>query len=77
MKYNSITKVLEFSSDESVFKFHDQLTEIMRYAMSSVGENVTREDEAEAHTLEFFEKYSALLDALSSLRAQLPRGKIT
>ena len=76
MKYNSKTKMLEFSSDESVFKFHDQLTEIMRFAMSSVGHDGTSEDEAIGLTREFFEKYSALSDALRCLRAHIPRGEI-
>ena len=68
MKFNSKTRMLEFSSEESVFKFHDQLTEIMRYAMSSVGDSVgnqeTSEEEAVAITREFFERYSALSDSL-------------
>lgn len=76
MKYNSKTKTLEFSSDESVFKFHDQLTELLRLAMSNVGSNETSEEEALALTREFFERYSALSDALSSLRAHLPRGEV-
>ena len=76
MKYNSKTKTLEFSSDESVFKFHDQLTELMRLAMSSVGDNEVSEEEALGLTREFFERYSALSDALSCLRAHLPRGEI-
>ena len=80
MKYNSKTKMLEFSSDESVFKFHDQLTEIMRFAMSSVGNNAgsheTSENEAIRLTREFFEQYSALSDALRCLRAHMPRGEV-
>ena len=80
MKYNSKTKMLEFSSDESVFLFHNQLTEIMRFAMSNVGESTgnheTSEDEAVRLTREFFEQYSALSDALRCLRAHLPRGEI-
>ena len=77
MKYNSKNRMLEFSSDESVFKFHDQLTELMRFAMSSVGDNETSDAEALGLTREFFERYSALSDALSSLRAHLPRGEIS
>jgi hypothetical protein len=76
MKYNSKTKMLEFSSDENVFKFHDQLTEIMRFAMSSVGHDDISEDEILGLTREFFERYSALSDALRCLRAHLPRGEI-
>jgi hypothetical protein len=81
MKYNSKTRMLEFSSDESVFKFHDQLTEIMRFAMSSVGDNGENhepsEDEALRLTREFFEQYSTLSDALRCLRAHIPRGEIS
>jgi hypothetical protein len=76
MKYNSKTKMLEFSADESVFKFHDQLTEIMRFAMSRVGGDATSEGEAIGLTREFFEQYSALSDALRCLRAHMPRGEI-
>lgn len=76
MKYNSNTRILEFSSDESVFKFHDQLTEIMRFAMSNVTDNGTSDDEAIGLTREFFEQYSALTDALRCLRAHMPRGEI-
>lgn len=76
MKYNSKTKMLEFSSDESVFKFHDQLTKIMRFAMSSVGDDRASEDEVLGLTREFFEQYSALSDALRCLRAHIPRGEI-
>lgn len=77
MKYNTKTRTLEFSSDESVAEFHDQLTEIMRFAMSNVGDDETSEDEALTLTREFFERYSALSDALSSLRAHLPRGDVS
>lgn len=77
MKYNVKTKTLEFSSDESVAKFHDQLTELMRLAMSNVGDAETSEEEALGLTREFFERYSALSDALSSLRAHLPRGEVS
>ena len=76
MKYNSKTKMLEFSSDENVFKFHDQLTELMRFAMSRVGDDKTSEDEAIGLTREFFEQYSVLSDALRCMRAHLPRGEI-
>ena len=76
MKYNSKTKMLEFSSDENVFKFHDQLTELMRFAMSRVGDDETSEEEALGLTREFFEQYSALSDTLRCLRAHLPRGEV-
>jgi len=76
MKYNPKTKMLEFSSDEGVSKFHDQLTQIMRFAMSNVGDENTGEQEVANLTREFFERYSALSEALSSLRAHLPRGEI-
>ena len=76
MIYNSKTKMLEFSSDENVFQFHDQLTEIMRSAMSSVGGEKTSDEEAISLTREFFDQYSALSDTLKCLRAHLPRGEI-
>lgn len=76
MKYDSKTKMLEFLSDENVYKFHDQLTEIMRFAMSKIGSDETSEDEALGLTLKFFERYSALSDALNCLRAHLPRGEV-
>jgi len=68
--------MLEFSSDESVSNFHDQLTEIMRFAMSSVGNQDTSKDEAIELTRKFFEQYSSLSDALRCLRTHLPRGEI-
>jgi len=74
MKYNIKTKMLEFSSDESVFLFHDQLTELMRSSMSSVGDAETSDSEAIKLTREFFERYSSLSDALKCLRAHMPRG---
>jgi hypothetical protein len=76
MKYNSKTKMLEFSSDEGVFIFHDQLTELMRFAMSRVGGDETSGEQALGLTREFFERYSALSDALRCLRAHLPRGDV-
>ena len=69
--------MLEFSSDANVFKFHDQLTEIMRFAMSNIGDDGASEDEAIGLTREFFEQYSALSDALRCLRAHIPRGEIS
>jgi len=75
MKYNSKTKMLEFSSDENVFTFHNQLTEILRFAMSQVGRDGASETEAIKVTREFFEQYSALSETLSCLRAHLPRGE--
>jgi hypothetical protein len=77
MKFNTKTRMLEFSTDENVFQFHDQLTDIMRFAMSHVGDDNTSEQEAAGLTREFFAQYSALTDALSSLRAHLPRGEIS
>ena len=76
MKYNSKTRMLEFSSDETVFKFHDQLTEIMRFVMSNVGNDEIGDDEARRLTHQFFEQYSALSDTLKCLRAHMPRGEI-
>jgi len=74
MKYDSASKTLEFSSDAEVVKFHNQLTEVMRAAISAVGDIKTNEVEAAKLTMEFFERYSALTDTLSRLRAHLPRS---
>lgn len=76
MKYNSKTKMLEFSSDENVHEFHNQLTNILRFAMSSVGNDKVSEFEAIKLTRNFFEQYSALSDTLSCIRAHLPRGDV-
>ena len=76
MKYNTKTKMLEFSSDDSVSRFHDQLTEIMRFAMSNVGNSDLNNDDALKVTQEFFTRYSSLSDTLKCLRAHLPRGDI-
>lgn len=73
MKYDSASKVLEFSSDTEVVQFHNQLTEVMRAAMSAVGGIDTDEKEALKLTMAFFERYAALTDTLSHLRAHLPR----
>ena len=77
MKYNIKTKMLVFSSDENVFKFHDLLTELMRSAMSSIGSDNISDEEAIALTRDFFERYSALSEALSRLRAHIPRGEVS
>jgi hypothetical protein len=75
MKYDSKNKTLEFSTEENIFKFHDQLTEILRFAMSRVGAEEASEDKALVLTIEFFERYSALSEVLRCLRAHLPRGE--
>jgi len=75
MKYNSKNKMLAFSSDEEVSKFHDQLTEAMRKLMLNIGSNeATSEEEDMKLTKEFFERYSFLTETLNCLRAHLPRG---
>jgi hypothetical protein len=73
MKYNPKNKMLEFTSDTEVSEFHDQLTEIMRIAMNTVGNAETSEVEALKLTKEFFARYSVLTDALTRFRAHLPR----
>jgi hypothetical protein len=74
MKYNSKNKMMEFSSDEEVSKFHDQLTGILRAAMLKVGgdESTSKEDDLKL-TKEFFERYSVLAETLNRLRAHLSR----
>ena len=74
MKYNPKSKMLEFNSDAEISEFHDQLTGLMRMAMSGVGNAETSEDEGSKLTMEFFERYSVLTDTLNRLRAHLPRG---
>jgi len=74
MKYNPKSKMLEFNSDTEISEFHDQLTGLMRVAMSGVGNAETSEDEGSKLTMEFFERYSALTDTLNRLRAHLPRS---
>jgi hypothetical protein len=74
MKYNAKNQILVFSSDEEVSRFHNQLTDAMRMLMLNVGsgENLSKEQDLKL-TTEFFERYSVLAEALSSLRAHLPR----
>lgn len=74
MKYNAKNQMLVFSSDEEVAGFHNQLTDAMRMLMLKTGgDATTSKAEDLKHTQEFFERYSALAEALSSLRAHLPR----
>jgi hypothetical protein len=74
MKYNSKDTMLEFSSDEEVSRFHDQLTDALRMAMlQSGGEKVASKEEDLKHTQEFFDRYSVLVETLRRLRAHLPR----
>jgi len=74
MKYNSKNIMLAFSSDEEVFKFHDQLTDALRMVMLKAGgdEATSKEDDLK-HTKEFFDRYSVLAETLCRLRAHLPR----
>jgi hypothetical protein len=78
MKYNTKNKMLTFSSDEEVSGFHDQLTEALRKLMLNVGgDKATSKEEDIRLTQEFFEHYAALTEALSCLRAHLPRKPVT
>jgi hypothetical protein len=75
MKYDTKNKMMAFSSDEEVSRFHDQLTDIMREAMLKVGgDETTSQDEDMKLTKEFFERYSILAEMLNRLRAHLPRN---
>jgi len=74
MKFDSANKMLVFISDAEVLKFHDQLTEVLRAAMSAVGDTETNDNVALKLTTEFFERYSTLTDTLSRLRVHLPRS---
>jgi hypothetical protein len=74
MKYDRKNRMMEFSSDEEVAEFHNQLTGIMRAAMLKVGgDEATSRDEDMRLTKEFFERYSVLTEALNRLRAHLSR----
>ena len=75
MKYDSKNKMMAFSSDEEVSKFHDQLTEAMRKLMLGAGGDKTTSNEEDMKlTREFFERYSVLAEMLNRLRAHLPRA---
>ncbi|MGC2456734.1 MAG: hypothetical protein WA435_01910 [Gallionellaceae bacterium] len=74
MKYNAKNKMLAFSSDEEVSKFHDQLTGALRMVMLKAGgDKATSREEDLRLTKEFFERYSALAETLRCLRAHLAR----
>jgi hypothetical protein len=74
MKYDRKNRMMEFSSDEEVAEFHNQLTGIMRAAMLKVGgDEAASRDEDMRLTKEFFERYSVLTEALNRLRAHLSR----
>ena len=75
MKYDSKNKMMAFSSDDEVSRFHDQLTNILRETMLKVGgDEATSEEEDMKLTKEFFERYSVLAETLNRLRARLPRN---
>ncbi|MGO8754276.1 MAG: hypothetical protein ACLQHK_03490 [Gallionellaceae bacterium] len=66
--------MLEFSTDEEVSKFHDQLTGALRMLMLKAGGDEATSKEADLKlTQEFFERYSALAETLRCLRAHLAR----
>lgn len=73
MQYNPKSKVLEFSSEDEAALFHNQLTDLMRAAMSCVGDEQTSDAEGSRLTQEFFDRYAVLTDTLCRLRAHLPR----
>lgn len=74
MKYSKKSKTLTFKSDEEVLRFHDQLTEALREIMSGIGNSETSAEEGLRLSQEFFERYSALAETLSRLRAYLPQN---
>jgi hypothetical protein len=73
MKYNPKNKMLTFSSDEEVSRFHDQLTDALRMIMLKAGNEATSKEEDMKHTQAFFDRYSVLAETLSRLRAHIPR----
>ena len=66
--------MLVFSSDEEVSGFHDQLTDALRTVMLNMGSDKagSKEDDLKL-TQAFFDRYAALAETLSCLRAHLPR----
>ena len=73
MKYIKKDKTLAFASDEEVLKFHDQLTDALRTIMTSGTDEKISDEEAMKQTKEFFERYSALAETLTRLRAYIPQ----
>lgn len=73
MKYNPKNTALEFSSEDEAALFHNELTDLMRAAMSCVGNAETSDAEGARLTKEFFDRYAVLTDTLCRLRAHLPR----
>ncbi|MGC2167315.1 MAG: hypothetical protein WA632_15025 [Gallionella sp.] len=74
MKYNVKSKMLMFSSDEEVSRFHDQLTSALRNLMLNVGnDGHTSHEEDVRLTNEFFDKYSVLAETLQRLRSHMVR----
>jgi len=74
MKYNSKISTLAFSSDEEVFRFHDQLTDVMRMVMTNSGaDKASSPEEDMKMTQDFFDRYATLAETLRSLRVHLPR----
>ena len=72
MKYNVKDKVLAFSSDEEVSKFHDQLTSAMRIVMLNTGGDKAASQEEDVRlTREFFNRYSVLAETLRRLRVHM------
>lgn len=76
MKYSSENKTLAFSSDAEVTQFHDQLTAALREIMSGIGGREMSEEEGLKQTKAFFERYSALAETLTRLRAFLPQNPV-
>ena len=74
MKYDAKNKMLAFSSDEEVSRFHDQLTSAMRIAMLNTGGDKAASPEEDIRlTREFFDRYSVLAEMLRRLRAHMAR----
>jgi hypothetical protein len=72
MRYNVKDKMLAFSSEEEVSRFHDQLTDALRIIMlKSGGDKATSQEEDKKLTQEFFDRYSVLAEALRRLRVNM------
>lgn len=76
MKYSKKTKTLTFASDAEVTQFHDQLTNALREIMTGIGDRETSDEEGMKQTKAFFERYSALAETLTRLRAFLPQAPV-
>ncbi|MFO0644900.1 MAG: hypothetical protein U0326_01600 [Polyangiales bacterium] len=72
MKLDADTRSLQFSSEEELQRFHDDLTELIRVATVSVTKNVEVEVATE-RARELMRRHATVLRCLNQLRRVLPR----